>query len=407
MDYQQKMLLVCGLLIALALYFALTSAPVPARDTSAAEELLMRAAAFGKGAGDYTYSYSEVSDGYKSTYTLVKNGNDSFAALETPLSYKKVYFYYNDTILCLKETGNETCGSVAGLPQLDNYIAFFRSRFFSDSVIDRDKNNLKYMVERGYAKLSPDIADSSSSGRPCSRISYTINFTNLSIDEAARFGIGSSAPREFLWTMCVDNQTGIPYEKAFNYTFNGTLHTYRYTLAAYKDSASAIVRPENISTGQTNGILDKLYKGREQEIKLASCYTDTQGEDRERCIAVMALDIKRKDLCELAGARRDRCLVSLVPEIKDPALCPAVGDPSFRDDCYIELAGALKDKTYCDYITDATKKQKCMEVSAPGQAKPSENTTNKTSTFDPLKFMQDIDKYGENKTNSTTPANSS
>jgi hypothetical protein len=405
MDYQQKMLLVCGLLIAVALYFALTSGGPPQRDTKAAEDLLMRAVAFGKGAADYTYSYNEVSDGYKSTYTLVKKGNDSFVELQTPLSNKKVYFSYNDTILCMKYPANETCGSAAGLAELDNYLAFFRSRFFSDSVIDRDKNNLKYMLTYGYAKIGPEVVESSSAGRPCARVSYTLNLTNLTIDEAARFGIGSSTPRVFWWTMCIDNQSGMPYEKAFNYTYNGTLHTYKYTLVSYKDSASPIVQPENISAGQTNGILAKLYKEREQEIKLASCYTDMQGEDRERCIAVIALDIHRKDLCELAGARRDRCLVSLVPEIKDPSICPTISDPSFRDDCYIELGGALKDQTYCGYISDAEKKQKCMDVSEPGQAKPAANTTNKTGSFDPQKFMQDIDKY--NETNSTAPSNSS
>lgn len=407
MDYQKKMLLVCGLLIALALYFALTNAreTVPPKDTNGTEALLLRALAFGKGAGDYTYSYTEVSDGYRNTYTLTKAGNGSLAELQNPLSYKKVYFTPDNIILCLRYPVNETCGSVSRLSELDNYLNFFRSRFFNDNVIDRDKNNMAYMLEKGFVDLDPGMVPSSSGGRPCMRISYSLNLTNITLDEAARFGIGTGSPRVFDWTMCVDNATGIPYEKEFSYTFNGTLHTYQYRIAGYKDSATPLDVP-NITLGETNGILGKLYKEREQQIKLASCYTDLQGEDRERCIAVIALDLERKDLCELSGARKDRCLVSIVPLTMDASICPSVGDLSFRDDCYLELGGALKDPSYCGYISDASKKETCMGVSEPGEPKPPANTTGNTSSeFDPEGFMGYVDKY--NATNSTAENGSS
>jgi hypothetical protein len=395
MEYQHKMLLVCGLLVALALYLAVTSGKPAAADSKEAESLLMRAIAFGKGVPEYAYSYSEISDGYRNTYTLIKKGNDSYVELQNPLSNKKVYFTPENIILCLRYPVNETCGSVSRLSELDNYLAFFRSRFFSDSVIERDKNNMQYMIEHDLVTLDGKVVPSESGGRPCSKISYSLNLTNLTLDEAARFGIGSSSPREFWWTMCIDNQTGVPYEKAFNYTYNGTLHTYSLKVISYKESAASLSVP-NITLGETNGILGKLYKEREQQIRLASCYTELQGEERERCIAVIALDIERKDICDLAGKRRDRCLVSLVPETRDASICPAVADQSFRDDCYLEIGGALKDNSYCGYITDAAKKETCMGVSVPSAPKPSKNATNSTGEFDPEKFMEYVDNYGEN-----------
>jgi hypothetical protein len=406
MDYQQKMLLVCGLLVAVALYFAFTSAQPAVPGSKEGEDLLMRAIAFGKGVPEYAYSYSEISDGYKNTYTLIKYGNDSFVELQNPLSNKKVYFAPENIILCLRYPVNETCGSVSRLSELDNYMSFFRSRFFNDNIIDRDKNNMRYMLDHNFVRLDPQVVPSSSNGRPCSKISYSLNLTNLSLDEAARFGIGSSSPREFDWTMCIDNETGIPYEKEFNYTYNGTLHTYQYKLVSYKGSASPLLAP-NITLGETNGILGKLYKEREQQIKLASCYTDLQGEDRERCIAVIALDIERKDLCELSGARRDRCLVSLVPLLKDASICPGITNQSFKDDCYLELGGALKDNTYCGYISEAAKKETCMGISEPSKPKPPQNTTNSTSEFDPEEFMEYVDKHGQNNTNTTGPSDNS
>jgi hypothetical protein len=401
MDYQQKMLLVCGLLIAAVLYFATMNGDIATPDTKDAQALLMRSLSFGMGTSDYTYSYTEISDGYKNSYTLVKNGNTSYLELQNPLSRKKAYFSDNDTDLCIRYTVNETCDSVAGMSALDNYIAFLRSRFFNDDVIERDKNNMKYLLEHKFVDLDGDIIQSSSNGRPCSRISYSINMTNLTLDEAARFGISSNSPRQFNWSMCIDNQSGLPYEKGFNYTYNGTAHTYQYTLSAFKESGTAIAAPQEL----VPGILDILYKEREQQIKLASCYTDLQGEDRERCIAVIALDIRRKDICDLAGGRRDRCLVSLVPVTKDAAICPTIKDQSFRDDCYIELGGAYKDNSYCGHITDASKKETCMDVSQPAPAKPQPEPANQTSKpandtsgFDPEKFMEEVDKIGGNST---------
>lgn len=377
MDYQQKLLLVCGLLVAVAIYLALSAAPAaPAGgDTKAAEALLMRALAFGKGVANYTYSYHEISDDYRNTYTLIKSGDSSYVELQNPLSLKKIYLLQNDTILCLNYSGEDTCGSVARLSDLDNYIAFFRSRFFRDDLIDKNKNDFQYLIANKLVRLEPDLVPSSSMGRDCEVVRYTLNFTNLSLDEAARFGIGSNSPRLFSWSMCIDNQTGVPYEKAFNYTFNGTLHAYVYRLVSFRESAPEIVPPPNISLGQTNGILGKLYKEREQQIKLASCHTDLQGEDRERCIANIALSLGRKDLCELAGSRRDRCLVSLIPDTKDATICPAIKDSGFKDDCYIELAGAYKDGSYCGSVVDAAKKQACLDAAKPAPQAPPENAT--------------------------------
>ena len=373
MDYQKIMLLVCGLLVALALYFALTAPAPPApKSTDEAEKLLLRAMDFGKGAKDYTYSYDEISDGYRNTYTLVRAGNLSYAELQNPLSLKRVYLMDNDTILCLNYSGENTCGSVARLSDLDNYINFFRSRFLRDDLIDKNGNDLEYLLENRYLSLSPDVVQSSSAGRDCGLVTYTLDFTNLSLNEAARFGIGSNSPRFFSWSMCIDNQSGVPYEKSFNYTFNGTLHTYRYLLKTFTPAPAQVQVPSNITLGQTNGILPKLYHEREQQIKLAFCFTNMQGEDRDRCIANIALDIERKDLCELAGGRRDRCLVSLVPVTKDATICPAVKDPSFRDDCYIELAGAYKDESYCASVLDSAKKQACLDAAKPPEPAPEE-----------------------------------
>lgn len=86
MEYQKIMLLIVGLLVAVAVYLAVTSpAPVKgAPDSGPAQELLLKSAGFGKGLGGYTYAYSEVSDGYKTSYVIQKDAGLRLARIQNP-----------------------------------------------------------------------------------------------------------------------------------------------------------------------------------------------------------------------------------------------------------------------------------------------------------------------------------
>ncbi len=82
MEYQHKLLLVTIILVAVALYITFTVGPGPsAQNSDEAEALLVKAAAFGKGLSDYTYSYSEISDGYRTSYVLASSGGARYAEI--------------------------------------------------------------------------------------------------------------------------------------------------------------------------------------------------------------------------------------------------------------------------------------------------------------------------------------
>ena len=122
MEYQHKLLIVTGILAAIAIYIALTlPAEAPGPDSSEAEALLLRSAGFGKGLGDYSYSYGEVSEGYRTSYALVANGNEKMAEVGNPLSTKNIYMLENDTIFCISyPTGeDDICSSVKGDAEME------------------------------------------------------------------------------------------------------------------------------------------------------------------------------------------------------------------------------------------------------------------------------------------------
>lgn len=363
MEYQQKLLLLTGLLVAAALYIALTGAPAPVPDSTEAEKLLMKNAAFGKGMGDYAYSYSDISDGYKTTYTLISHGSERLIDIQNPLSTKKVYFLGNDTVFCIRYPVNESCTSVEGDSEMKNYVDFARTKFFNDTLIDRSKNNLEYLLKEGYLSLAQETENETVGTRECTRVRYVIDYSNLTLDEAAKFSIGSDSPKAFRLSVCLDGD-GATVESTLDYSDNkGTNHSRVTRMVSIKNFSAAIESP----TLQGDAV-SVFRREREQQVKLATCHTDKSGAAREECVADLALILKRKDLCDLAGSLRDRCLVSIVPLTKDQTICPAVSGQSFRDDCYIELAGALKDSSFCQMLKNESKNDLCQSVSKPKEA---------------------------------------
>ena len=393
MEYQHKLLIATGILVVVALYIVMTLPEAEVEvtpDNSEAEALLLRSAGFGKGLGDYAYSYGEVSDGYTTSYALANSGDARMAEIGNPLSAKKVYLLENDTIFCISyPTGEaDVCSSVKGDSEMENYVSFVQSKFYSDTNIEKAKSSIAYLIEQGYLSVMAGIEDSTVEGTPCRRIQYTIDYSNLSLDEAARFGISSNSPRIFMLSACINNDTGMVRESTLEYMDNnGVMHSRVMTVASLSVSVPEVSAPE------VNGdAVEVLRNEREQQVKLVACHTDMEDAERDDCVADLSLILKRKDLCDIAGSLRDICLVRLVPMTKDESICTAITSPSFQDDCYIELAGAFKNSTYCGSIQNQTKIEHCEEISVP------KNETLSNGEMDIEAFLNYIDDYDNNDT---------
>jgi hypothetical protein len=397
MDYQGKiMILAVVLLILMAIYFVATAEQPetgieqPAND-SQAKELLMKGLMFGKGITDYTYAYTENADGFITSFSLSRSGGRHLVQVSSPLSSKRIFFLENSTILCVAyPPGSEECSVVTNNDQLDNYLESLRVKFFNDTRMEKATRDMNYLLLTGFAKLDPGVEDMEG----CGQVGYRLDYSTATVADAARFGISTTSPKVFDMTMCIDNETGHVHRSTFNYTHNGRGHEKVTELVSFSTSPAQITEPENL----TSNVFSRFEREREQQVKLVRCFTDMDGQEQERCIATIALNLKRKDLCELAGARRDRCLVSIVPSTRDTSICPMVDDLSFRDDCYIELAGGLENSTYCDSLQNASKMDFCLKVAEPEED--DGDLFNDTQDF--LDYVEAFGQTKGNESNSTS-----
>ncbi|MBI5228394.1 hypothetical protein HY988_07415 [Candidatus Micrarchaeota archaeon] len=381
MENTEKILLAVTLIVAaFAIYIAYTSsAPKPGpKSTDAALAIVMKAMEFGSDATNYYYSFSQSSDGYTTLYKSEKLGNLSFLSIENPLSKQKIYFTDNDTVICMAYGGPDVCGSGSSTPSLSNYVQSLRAIFLSKDNIAIHKTNFEYILNNRYVLLSPDIANITIDGTPCSEVNYLVDYTNLTNDEAVRFGIGPDSPKTFNVSLCLDPKSG-KYVRSLSYSLNNLSHTSNYKILEFKTTGlDPIVPPANA----TADVVPTLLLEKQDEQNILGCYVKAE---REGCVLELALQLENKNVCTLLDKKKDRCFVSLVPLTKDVSLCDGITDSSFKDDCYIELAGAYKDKTYCAKVIDSAKVQNCLSASAvkpvpaPGINSNSSNVSNSST----------------------------
>ncbi|NYZ77104.1 DUF333 domain-containing protein [Candidatus Micrarchaeota archaeon] len=366
MDVKEKLLITAFIaLVAVAVYLAfIAPQPPPPPDSGPAEGLLAKAVEVGKGQNEYFFSFRETSDGYSAEYDLLAKNGQKMMEVRNPLATKQLYFLSNDIVLCAQFMNVQGCSSVINNTDaaFQNYLLSLQSRFFDNTSMDTEKEDMDYFIQHGYLTISPEIADKSVNGHACSEISYAMDFTNMTSGELYRFGISPDSPQRFDWKLCIDNSTGLVYSKHFSYSYQGKEHQWEFILlGADWNPAQQIAPPENLTEGLAYEI---LVEEMEWQAELRSCYDET-GDTRDKCFSDLALELKMRSICELAGAKRDQCIVRLVPMLLDDSLCTLINNATFKDDCYVELAGGNKESSYCSMIADATKREFCMNISVP------------------------------------------
>ena len=397
MKNQEKLLvIVFAALVIVAVVATFMPGPVTVEpDTTAAEEMLRKTIEVGKGQTDYYYSYKEVNDGYVMHYTLLASGGEKMLNFSNPLSEKQYYLLSNDTIFCVDFMNVKRCSSVLNTtePLLHEYLVSLQGKFFNEETMARNLDQMNYFMEYGYVIFSNMIEEKTVNGHRCTEISYVTDLRNLTMGEAERFGIPLNAPKVFSWNLCIDNNTGIAYSKHFNYSYQGKQYYSDFELLDYEwYTNKKVVPPENI----TEGAYDVLLEESEWKSQLQGCYIGAESE-KDRCISMIALQLKIKSLCDLAGERKDRCLVSVVPFILDESVCTEITDSAYKDDCYTEMAGGTKNDSYCSMIVNATKVEFCMNISQP---------ENGTGIANPAAVNCEQKEYGyelrfDNETNGT------
>ncbi len=324
-------------------------------------QLIRDSLELGKDSEQYTYRFVEDFNGFETEYEIIKNGERTQINIINPLSSQQIYLFPNETIFCIQFKENEACSNITENEDMQLYLDRVTGRIITDDRINKDLRDFDYMVNKEYLTLI-EVQEK----EECTEIKYKIDFANITLTEAARFGIGGDSPKQFEWIHCIDSEKK-PLWKELRYNSKSGETVFKYRLEEFKKSAPTLRLPENISAGAVGHFRDE----RSLISTVGRCYNEA--EDKEDCVRDEAIIQKEPLLCSLAGDLKDACYVAMVPVMKNPEpLCDKVESKEMKEACYVELAGALKDNKYCMQITDSEKKELC-EQAAQEEEKPEIN----------------------------------
>jgi hypothetical protein len=358
---------VVALLFILFYSFSLQSAP-----KEIAKSLFFKSLNVAINATDYVYAYEETTRGFNTKIKLVKNGNISMIDIITPLSEKIVYFTENDTILCVDFKNKSLCDSVKDKTSLQPYLLSLKGFFINSEKINSTIATMNFLYEKGALIFGDTVVEKQVDGKNCSEISFIINYSVLSLDDAVKVGIQPGTPMEIYGNVCIETQSGQWYEKTYAASYQGRkVLTSSKLLIADWTKAEKIIIPQLFD----NSTLELFYAENDVQNDVLSCFNKEVAE-KDKCVHNIAIWERLPSLCNIAGGRKDLCFFDLALLANEKDGCKLAG--SLEDDCYLELAWKLRDINYCESIKNTTKKDFCIDEIT-NATRPNINGTNITT----------------------------
>jgi len=360
-NYEKALLAIAFVLFAAAIAISLPEAKPQKNETALMEAegkgIIYNAIGFGIDRADYAYRFSENINGYEKEYFLVKNNDTSYIEINDQVGLQRIYLKGNQSFLCVDYKNTSKCAETTSINDstLKNYYEYLRSLFFSKEKADRESGLFDEFFPKGVVSIKK-VGWEEIEGKKCRMVEYSIDYTNLSVADATRYGIPLSMPRHFEWQICqADN---MPVYKHMVYSYNGVEYDTRISIKEFS-SPIEIIMPAELDESAYELFYDEIAA----QQSLSGCFSKPVSE-REKCVSLAAFTLYKPSLCKSAGSQADTCIIRLMPYLKDENWCAQITGLDYKDDCYTELAGALKNSSYCERIANASKVDFCLNVSA-------------------------------------------
>lgn len=310
----------------------------------------------------YSYGYTETaSGGYNNSVFMTSSENSSYIRKEDALFTRELFVGENLTVLCLENVNERVCAQVTQNSSFYPYAYSLATLFFDHGRIEQNVENNMMFIEYGAVVFGEDIVETAYSGRECSEVSYTLDYSKLTVEQMRSIGMDPKSPevlisKQFNYTICIDPDTLDVVHKNLSYLNLGTPeYTESLTTFTGWDSPSDVEFPQELSgEEEMEGFFSVL--SRTQENYRACLASD----NFDSCIREEAMLSRNEKLCTLIMdlSKRDICMVNVALEKGNSSLCSQVQDEGI-DGCYLEFAWKFNDSAYCASIRNETALSDC------------------------------------------------
>lgn len=362
MDYRNIIIAIAALIIFLGVAYLVYDYGLSISDHDAEDD--PKEIYFGFLASDPGGSYSKVylsdNDGFESTFTIVKNENGKYFESETIAYTQKIYYLENETIVCVSHLDEEGCSLVTNSSELQSFAESKKIYFPSTELFQSEKEFSEFLIEREAMVFSNHTEELNVSGVPCKLIEYSIDFSQLSLDDLAEVGIDSVqalAISDYNFKLCIGEQGDKVFEN-FTYSIYGLDSYVTTTLVEKSDEGDFVVPQDLINESQVEALFKETVYAKEH---IYECIYD---EDPSGCFKQKGVYSGNVYYCYLSESNKDPCLTIVASKTLDSSICDLVDSSSFRDDCYLDMAVKLGNSTFCGSITNITLNADCLNLTA-------------------------------------------
>jgi len=332
-----------------------------------AEKLFFEAMDLPLNYNEYTFAYNEnASNGYTTSVYITSSEEGSYVKKEDAIFIRELFLGDNQTVLCLETVNRNLCTEVEQNSTFNPYVYVLSELIYSPESIEQSKKNNEFLIEHGALTFGPQMQPKTYNGHTCTEITYTLDYSKLTVEEMRILGMDPDTPevllsKEYNFTLCIDPETKDVWHKSLDYSNFGTPESTESTTASIEWGVSDPVEvPTDLVTEEE---MVEFYQAlKTSQVNYANCLVS---EEFVMCIRSEAIYTLNENLCKLIqnSSERDLCYVNVALQKGSSILCEEVS-PQTQDDCYMEFAWKYKKAAYCDKITNTTKQGECLDLLA-------------------------------------------
>ncbi len=331
----------------------------------ASEELFFEAILHPSAYDEYEYAYDEASSsGYSNSVFMSSKPGSSYVRKEDAIFSREIFLASGSQTLCLGNVNRELCSVIPTNSTFNPYAYTLFSLLFTPESIQANYHMNKKFIEFGALKMSPEMVEKEYLGKKCSEISYTVDYSKMTVEQMMSLGIDASSAevlvsKQYNFTVCVDPQTKELIHKKMIYSNLGEPMYTEYFITTAKWGTSSVPAAPTELVGESD-LQMFLSAAKISQQKFLECLL---GNNSDSCLRAEAISSSNHKICPYINGTdmRDSCYVNIGLGKKDPSFCKQIS-PGFEDDCYLEFAWRFMNLSYCGMMENSTKKEECLSV---------------------------------------------
>ena len=320
---------------------------------------------------EYT-NYTDVSDGAAISYEIAANQTNGWVHEIGGYGSLEGYFFGADNasyVICLNYENQTKCAKTGTDPVLLDTASRLISRLPDSRTALANLQFSQKLIAAGAMKFPGVVENDSVNGFNAQKISYTLDYSNLTVQTLESLGIPPNDPGIYSitgWTVSnwVDTVTGQIVRSTNAYTQSGVQHSFSRDVAAIQTSGVAPppVPTDLVSTSE----FSTFYQNSENEYnQMGDCFTNNES-DTPSCLKGVASENGDFRVCRLITdeTQRGQCMLVVAQTTADAGPCALAG--SLADDCYIAVVSQTGNGGLCNDLQNSSLLQTCYKAKIAG-----------------------------------------